>query len=442
MGLLRKALTGFGVAGLFAGLISQIGKIAASFKSTQKSAEEFRKVQLQLAQEKGVQQLAADYDRLKDAVAAAAKEQQHSAEMADLEISNRRRLEKAQRDAAKEAELSGLDPSDPAYAQKKAAIEARYARKESEAASAAAYEDVAMQQSRLGEQADAKLKEAEAQDAQTALVRRKLGNAQIELSRAQNESVSLNESDKTGALSAVGKTMGQLFTGDWGRMAGAKTEEGDAIRRNAAKRAAAAELKVGELQEQLRKSETQAAELRREADRLREKQGKVGGVLDAIRVEDQTALGANLRAQASANRALDRKEAAIAADESTIAQGPGRIAALKKKIAAVEAQKSSAISADAKEQMDAEMARQALASFDAAGYRRNGTGVQARRGALEADVERETAEANQSRAQLQSTLATLAATLKGLNSDLKKVERDVDAAVKRQNAVNEEAPAS
>ena len=81
--------------------------------------------------------------------------------------------------------------------------------------------------------------------------------------------------------------------------------------------------------------------------------------------------------------------------------------------------------------MDAEMARQALASFDSAGHRRNGTGVQARRGELEADVARETQEANRSRAQLQSTLATLAATLKGLNADLKKVEREVDAAFLR-----------
>ena len=294
----------------------------------------------------------------------------------------------------------------------------------------------------LAGQLKEQLKEAEAQDAQTALVRRNLGNAQIELSRAQNESVSLNESDKTGTLSAIGKTMGQLFTGDWGRMAEAKTEAGDAIRRDAAKRAAAAELKVGELQEQLRKSEAQAAELRREAERLREKQGKVGGALDAIRVEDQTALGANLRAQSAADRAVDKRLAAVEKDEATIAQGSGRVAALKRQIAAVEAQKSSAISADAKEQMDAEMARQALASFDSAGHRRNGTGVQARRGELEADVARETQEANRSRAQLQSTLATLAATLKGLNADLKKVEREVDAATKRQNAVNEEAPAA
>ena len=54
---------------------------------------------------------------------------------------------------------------------------------------------------------------------------------------------------------------------------------------------------------------------------------------------------------------------------------------------------------------------------------------------------RETQEANASRTQLQSTLATLAATLNGLNADLKKVKREVDAATKRQNANNDEAPA-
>ena len=93
------------------------------------------------------------------------------------------------------------------------------------------------------------------------------------------------------------------------------------------------------------------------------------------------------------------------------------------------------------QQQDAVLARQALESFSLAGHRRNGTGVQAQRSALEADVARETQEANASRTQLQSTLATLAATLNGLNADLKKVKREVDAATKRQNANNDEAPA-
>ena len=62
------------------------------------------------------------------------------------------------------------------------------------------------------------------------------------------------------------------------------------------------------------------------------------------------------------------------------------------------------------------------------------------RSALEADVERETREAAQSRTNLNSTLAALAIELKGLNADLNKVKREVDAATKRQAATNDEAP--
>lgn len=158
-------------------------------------------------------------------------------------------------------------------------------------------------------------------------------------------------------------------------------------------------------------------------------------------VRAETALLTGRTGQAAADRALEKRQAQVAADESTIAQGPGRLAALKRRIASVEAQKAAAISADAKEQQNAVLAQQALDSFNQAGHRRNGTGVQAQRSALEEDVARETREANQSRAQLQTTLATLAATLKGLNADLKKVERDVDAATRRQNVNNDDAPA-
>ena len=140
------------------------------------------------------------------------------------------------------------------------------------------------------------------------------------------------------------------------------------------------------------------------------------------------------------NEEIAKKKAKEEADRATIAQGPGRLAAIRARIASVEAQKLAAQQADAKEQQDAVLAQQALDSFNAAGHRRNGTGVQAARGNLEADVERETREATQSRMQLQSTLATLAATLKGLNADLNKVQREVEAATRRQSALNDEAP--
>ena len=148
-GRLRQALTGFGVAGIFSALISQIGKVAASFDAAKKRAEDFAKIQKQLAESKGVQQLASDYERLKDAVSAASAEQSHALDMIDEDVKNRRRLEKAQRDAAKQNELAALDPADPAYAQKVAQINARYAIGESAEAASNAREDVVLQRQRL-----------------------------------------------------------------------------------------------------------------------------------------------------------------------------------------------------------------------------------------------------------------------------------------------------
>ena len=441
-GRLRQALTGFGVAGIFSALISQIGKVAASFDAAKKRAEDFAKIQKQLAESKGVQQLASDYERLKDAVSAASAEQSHALDMIDEDVKNRRRLEKAQRDAAKQNELAALDPSDPAYAQKVAQINARYAIGESAEAASNAREDVVLQRQRLETQAGLKDQKAAAQDAQTTLIRRKIADAQREKNRADMASQSLNENDKTGVLSAIGTTMSQLFTGDWGRLTEAKTKEGDAERKTEAEKAAAAELKIADLQEELRKSEERAAALRKEAGNLRERRDKAGEALTAIDIERNTASISGRTVLAAADTALGKKEAQIARDEDIIAAGPGRVAAIKAKIAAAEQQKQSAIDANTKEQQDAEMARLALDRFNAAGHRRNGTGVQAQRSALEEDVDRETAEATQSRVRLQSTLATLAETIKGLNADLKKVEREVDAATRRQNTVNAEVSGS
>ena len=160
----------------------------------------------------------------------------------------------------------------------------------------------------------------------------------------------------------------------------------------------------------------------------------------ATAVANQSSVKAADTALEKKDKEIAKKEAKKAADAATIAQGPGRIAAIEQKIAAAEAQQLAAKQADAKEQMDAILAQQALDSFNSAGHLRNGTGVQKRRAELEADVERETREAAQSRTNLNSTLAALAVELRGLNADLNKVKREVDAATKRQAAVNDEAP--
>ena len=440
-GGLRNLLTGFGVGAVFAGIVAQVSKVADSFKSAKKAADDFAKVQQQLSADKSLQQLAQSYERMKDAAAEAARELQHAVETGNLALQNASRLDKAERNRSKEIELSNLDPSAPDYKERKAAIEARYAALDAGAASYDEEMSTLQERAAVAGQVGIKEQEAAAQDESSKLIRARINAARVKMGNAQAASVALNEFDKTDALSIVGKTFGQFFTpSEWGRVTDAKTPEGDKVRQAAAEKAAAAELEIGDLQEQLRKSEAQAAALRREAKQLQDKQKTYDDRLKAIRIERETTESASSRQKETADLALENRRRKIAKNEETIAQGPARIAALQQQIAATEAQALAAKQADAKEQMDAVLAQKALDNFNSEGHRRNGTGVQARRGALEADVERETREATQSRAQLATTLATLSATLKGLNSDLKKVQREVEAATKRQAATNDEAP--
>lgn len=440
-GGLRNILTGFGVGAVFAGIVSQVSKVADSFKSAKKAADDLAKVQQQLAADKSLQELALGYERMKDAAASAARELQHAVELGSIALQNASRLDAAERNRSKEIELSNLDESAPDYKERKAAIEARYASLDAGAASYDEEMRTLQERASVAGQVGVKEKEAAAQDEQSRLIKAKINAARVRMGKARTASVALNEYDKTDALSIVGKTFGQLFTpSEWGRVTDAKTPEGDKVRQAAAEKATAAELEIGDLEGQLRKSREEADSLRREAKQLREKQRTFDDRLKAIRIERETSKSSSIRQQKTADLALEKQRRKIAKDEETIALGPGRIAAIEKQIAATEAQQLAAKQTDAKEQMDAILAQQALDSFNAAGHRRNGTGVQKQRSALEAEVERETREATQSRAQLQSTLATLAATLKGLNADLNKVKREVDAATKRQGAINDEAP--
>ena len=259
---------------------------------------------------------------------------------------------------------------------------------------------------------------------------------------AERRAIQRNESDipAEGAWHKVKQFYGA--EGGWGALFRGQrtTEEGDAKRKIAAGQAEGLKAELKSLKENRESKQREAERLSSLAEHLENRAGAVYGGLQAADVRETASAVANQTAVDTAAHGLATKERAIAKDKATIAQGPGRSAAIKRQIAAAEAQQLAAKQADSEQQMDVVRAQAALDSFNSAGHRRNGTGVQKQRSALEADVERETREATQSRAQLQSTLATLAATLKGLNADLNKVKREVDAATKRQAATNDEAP--
>lgn len=414
VGFLRKAMTGFGVVGLFAGAAAAIAKIKDSFNAAAKEAEAFRKIQNDLAQAKALNALVQGYERLKEAVSSAAAAQQHSLDMIDQGVANRRRLDAAKLERDKQAALAGLDPEAEDYAERKAAIEADFAARSASMGASNAKEDVVLSRQKLEAQADLKDKEAEAQDAATAVIRRKLGDARRARQVAESESFELNEADKTGVGSAIGRTLGQLFSGDWGRMAGATTAEGDAVRRDAAKRAADLELKVQELEEALRKSEEKAASLRAEGGRIRERRDKMGELYEAAEIEGENARGAARTGEETAQRALGKKREEIAAKEEKYSDAVAAAEMLSRQ----EAELQSAIAAQREKKAAAN-----LSVFEAQGAYNLATANGDRRGAASAAGTLHAAEAAAKDVSYEADKAIAAMT-----EALKDVERRLKAA--------------
>ncbi len=427
VGFLRKAMTGFGVAGLFAGVAAAISKIKDSFNAAAKEAEAFRKIQDNLAQAKALNALVQGYERLKGAVAAANAEQQHHLEMIDMDVANRRRLDAAKLERDKQAALAGLDPEAEDYAERKAAIEADYAARSASMSASNAKEDIVLSRQKLATQADLKDEEAEAQDAATAVARRKLSDARRERLVAELASADLNDADKTGAGSAIGKTLGQFFTGDWGRMTGARTAEGDAVRRDAAKRAADLELRVQELEEEVRRSEEKSASLRTEAGRLRERRGKMDATLEAADIEGENTRGAARTGEEAAQRALGKKRGEIAAKEDLYADAVVASELLSRR----EAELQSGIAAQREKKAAANLSVfEAQGAYDLA--QANGD----RRGAAAAYKNLHSAEAaaNEVNFEADKAIESMTAALKDVARRLKAAQSHLEQAAGRESA--------
>jgi len=312
VGFLKKALTGFGVAGLFTVVVGSINKVRESFDAAAKAAEDLKKVQEELGASKAIQGLATQYDRLKESIASAKTEAEHQLDMIDRRVQSRRRREEAEADAAKEEELAALNPEDADYNEKKQIIEAKYAREAAQRAASNEREDAILARQKLQSQADMQEQAATAQEAQSAVIQERIAKAKREKSVAEAESVDLNDADKTGFWDATGKTAQQLFTLDWGRVAQAKTAEGDQKRLDAAKRAAELELEIERLQEEKRKSDATAQEMRKEAGRIRERRDVMAEDIETIDIKAETSRGVANRNVEAGVTALTKKR-----DENT-----------------------------------------------------------------------------------------------------------------------------
>lgn len=433
-GALRNVLTGFGIGGFVVALTGGISKIIDSFGSAKKSADEFRAIQVKLAEEKGIASLANDYNKLTDAINAAAAAENHQLEMIDIEVQNRRKLAEAKLEAAKEDEISKLDTNAKDYAEQLDKVKKKYAALKAAQTASNAKEDIVLARQKMEAQAGQYEKQAAAQDEASKAIEAKIKAARRAQSRADIEAVELNSADKTGVLSAVGRTMGQLFTGDWGRMSEAKTSEGDQIRKQAAERSAEHEKQIQALTEELRKSNEQAAKLRQSAQDTRAKAGAMSGALEAAEIEGDTARRIAARGETAAQTALDKNHAEAAAKEARIAD-----AEKARYILSVQKQ-------DLKEKIAAEEQKKAAAAKDV--YQAQGTMDAARLGGNRSAQQSALAnlQAAQNAAQnvnfaADQAITALTTTLKNVEARLKAAQTFLESQSKQQRNAWSEAPA-
>ena len=449
VGLFRKALGLFGAVAAINAVVSAIGKVRESFGNAKKEAEEFADAREMAGLKSGIEALAKSYEALGRAIGEASEKLNRANELQDIATKNARALEDAQMDLAEQKELAAVDASDPAAAEKRAAISARYAARRGVLATSRSREDIDAERNRLSREAGSKRSAARKITSSIAEDDRLIEKTKQMIETEGDKATKLNSYD----ISADDKNrqrwndVKKWATLDWGHTGSRATKEGDEFRKRAAERRDSLREQLKTLEENRASKQREAKKLLSEAEFLDQKAGAVYQAQETVDVKETTARVTGQRGMDDAETSLEQKNKEIAkkkekaaADAATIAQGPGRIAALEKQVEAKNAQLLAARQANAKEQMDVALAQNALDSFNNSGHRRNGTGVQAQRSNLEANLELQTREARKSQAEFDSLLATLSVEIKGLRSKIEKAKREIEAATKRQDATNNEAP--
>lgn len=411
MGLMNRALMGFGVVSLFTGLIAAIDKVRGLFGDAEEAARKFRAEAEKEANKKAVEDLATAYDKLNKSISDATTAAKRANELKDMERSSARELEDLNAQAAKDAELAALDPNDRYYEQKKAQIEAKYSGQAANRAAQRKVEDAETAAARTMEEAEAKGAEATQRSAALIDDRAQLDKLKQQRNRALAESVSDNAAD-AGTVAETGwlnfkRAFG--MDGGWGRIGESRTEEGDKIRKEAEARAKDLEAQIKAKEKDIAEKERKIAELEEEAQYLSKKSVIQGSMAENAKDAASVTRAQGFRSEQAASAALSGKiesetdaARAKALLETEMPAAQERIYQQKQRIAAA----------------DASVA-QAQAAYDTATGSAKGTAAQ--RLAQVTQTANETRdEANRLIKQLEETLSGMKSVMNAATSALNK----------------------
>ena len=129
-GRVRQALSfftqlGFLTTGIDAAT-NLIEKFTAGSKKAREEARKLAEENQKIADKKAIEDLASAYKKLSDAISDAAKARERANELEDIGRNQARDLEDKEARLAKVKAINALDPNDPHYEEKKAAIERKF----------------------------------------------------------------------------------------------------------------------------------------------------------------------------------------------------------------------------------------------------------------------------------------------------------------------------
>ena len=420
VGRFRAVLAGLGVAGVFTALIGTVRTIRDSFGKAREEAERFARAQREAARDREVAALAESYARLAKAIGDAAAANEHQLAMISKSADAQRELEDAQARAAEQGELAAVDPDDPAAAERRAAIQAKYAGQAAARSAARGEQDIVFRSQELTSQAERLEKGAAQTRAAAGADAGKIAELQALRRAALARAVSENGRDAGGFLGLFAKNVKDIATLNWGGVGDSRTEEGDAVRAEAQAEAERLQGQIDALEKARRAKLQGAADAETQAARKREEAGIEMSRLDAARLNREAADTAARTQNTAAQNALDTREAKAAA-------APGRLAGMRARLADYRGQIASAEENASVQALEAAQAQAQLDAFNASvGTRR--TGVARERAGLQANLDRETEEAQEARRAAASLKSNLAELITALKAEIRSLESEVKSA--------------
>lgn len=341
VGFVRKALTGFGVAGMFTALVAGVGKIAESFGAAEKKALDLQKAADEKAFAKSISDLAESYEKLNAQLDAATQKEKDALEIIDMEVKSRRDLQEAKLSAAEAAELAGVDSDAEDAEQRKRVISEKYARIRGMRAASDNVEDLVLQRQKFSKQAEADDEAAKLDERKAADLERKAKQLDAKAEEENIKSTEINEKDKVGVLGYIGGMLRDIFSGNWGNITSATTAEGDAEREKHRSRQEAYEKTADEIREKAEAARASAKAKRESAEQNRRRMTAMNGSIEAAQISEGTTQAKSDASEDEAQRALDKKRAEMeknAADlaraRKIVATGGAKAKSIERQIAA------------------------------------------------------------------------------------------------------------